>query len=144
MPTYALNGQDHFRFSRPIAKNVILFVGDGMGPDHRDAIRMHSVGLNEDLAMDLAFTGSAGSFQTDSGTAATAMATGVKTTKRTIGMNPDGKGSDEQFTIDWTTGGHTGGHVLLTAEGPGAQYLTGEYENTYIFNVIRHAMRLRR
>ncbi|MGB3892591.1 MAG: alkaline phosphatase, partial [Priestia megaterium] len=62
------------------AKNVILFVGDGMGTDHRDAIRLAAVGANGKLAMDdmpavgRVHTSSGNSFVTDSAAAATAMA----------------------------------------------------------------------
>ncbi|HEX5848532.1 MAG TPA: alkaline phosphatase, partial [Rubrobacter sp.] len=34
------------------AKNVIIFVGDGMGTSHRDLIRYASVGQERQLAMD--------------------------------------------------------------------------------------------
>ncbi|MCQ1956770.1 alkaline phosphatase [Arthrobacter sp. zg-Y826] len=53
----------------------------------------------------------------------------------------DVAGSDQQFQIDWTTGGHTGDDVPLTAMGPGAEMLTGVYENTNIFDVMVSVMR---
>ncbi|MCC9145278.1 MULTISPECIES: alkaline phosphatase [unclassified Arthrobacter] len=49
--------------------------------------------------------------------------------------------SDQQFQIDWTTGGHTGDDVPLTAMGPGSEMLTGVYENTRIFDVMVSVMR---
>lgn len=49
--------------------------------------------------------------------------------------------SEQTFTIDWTTTGHTGVDVPLTAMGPGADKLTGVYENTHIHDVIVQAMR---
>ena len=50
-------------------------------------------------------------------------------------------GSDQQFLVDWTTGGHSALDVPLTAYGPGAQLLTGVYENTAIFDVMTQVMR---
>ena len=41
--------------------------------------------------------------------------------------------SDYQFTLDWTTTGHTGVRVPLTATGPGSELLAGYYENTDVF-----------
>src|SRR6185312_1293129 len=76
------------------AKNVILFVGDGMGTDHRDAIRLAAVGANGKLAMDdmpavgRVHTSSGNSFVTDS---AAAMASGVKSYNGAIGVNMKGK-----------------------------------------------------
>ncbi|QCB93003.1 alkaline phosphatase [Cellulomonas shaoxiangyii] len=53
-------------------------------------------------------------------------------------------GSDLQFTVDWTTGGHTGASTPLTAEGPGADRLARSQDNTDVFGVLRDAMRGRR
>ncbi|WP_432534092.1 alkaline phosphatase [Kineococcus arenarius] len=49
-------------------------------------------------------------------------------------------GRDEQFTVDWTTSGHTGVDVPLTAYGPGSELFTGTYENTYVHDAILAAM----
>lgn len=49
--------------------------------------------------------------------------------------------SNQQFMVDWTTGGHTALDVPLTAMGPGSEQLTGVYENTRIFDVMVEAMR---
>ncbi|MCK1995151.1 alkaline phosphatase [Peribacillus muralis] len=79
------------------AKNVILFVGDGMGTDHRDAIRLATVGTNSKLAMDdmpvegRVHTSSGSSFVTDSAAAATAIASGVKSYNGAVGVNMKGK-----------------------------------------------------
>jgi alkaline phosphatase len=76
--------------SRP--RNIILFIGDGMGAAHRQAARLAAGGQ---LAMDRLpvqggfYTGSANSAVTDSAAAATAMATGVKTYNGLLGMSPD-------------------------------------------------------
>ncbi|MGW9019832.1 alkaline phosphatase, partial [Priestia megaterium] len=79
------------------AKNVILFVGDGMGTDHRDVIRLATVGTNGKLAMDdmpvegRVHTSSGSSFVTDSAAAATAIASGVKSYNGAVGVNMKGK-----------------------------------------------------
>ena len=77
----------------PSAQNVILMVGDGMGPGQREAIRLSLVGLTGELEMDSmpsvgrVHTNSADpeTFVTDSAAAATAMSTGVKTYNGAIG-----------------------------------------------------------
>ncbi len=80
---------DH-KVSRP--RNIILFIGDGMGAAHRQAARLAA---GNELAMDRLpvrgrlNTGSADSAVTDSAAAATAIATGVKTDNGLIGMSPD-------------------------------------------------------
>lgn len=84
---------------KPQVKNVILMVGDGMGKAQRDAIRLSSVGLQGETAMDaMPYIGSVHTnsadpeeFVTDSAAAATAMATGVKTYNGAIGMDTDKK-----------------------------------------------------
>jgi alkaline phosphatase len=52
-------------------------------------------------------------------------------------------GSDLQFVVDWTTGGHTGESTPLTAEGPGARALARVQKNTDVHDAILTAMRLR-
>ncbi|MGB2851718.1 MAG: alkaline phosphatase [Solirubrobacterales bacterium] len=44
-------------------------------------------------------------------------------------------GSSDQFKVDWTTPGHTGQMVPLTASGPSAERLSGIHDNTYIHEV---------
>ncbi|MBB6735633.1 alkaline phosphatase [Cohnella zeiphila] len=78
------------------AKNVILFVGDGMGAAQREAIRLSTVGLKGQLAMDdmpysaLIHTSST-VHVTDSAAAATAFASGVKTYNGAIGVDANKK-----------------------------------------------------
>ena len=48
--------------------------------------------------------------------------------------------SDFEFMVDWTTTGHTNVDVPLTAMGPGSQRLTGYYENTFVYEVMRDAL----
>jgi alkaline phosphatase len=49
---------------------------------------------------------------------------------------PDGK----SFYVNWTTDYHTAADVPVTAMGPGAEMLSGSYENTYIFEVMYSAL----
>ena len=80
-------------FGEEEAKNVILIVGDGMGAAQRDAVQLASVGVHENLVMDslphvgLVGTNPAGQPITDSAAAATAMASGVKTTNVKVGLD---------------------------------------------------------
>ncbi|GIE36875.1 alkaline phosphatase [Actinoplanes italicus] len=47
------------------------------------------------------------------------------------------KGSGFSFVIDWTTTGHTGQDVPVTAYGPFADRFTGKHPNTHVFKVLR-------
>ena len=47
------------------------------------------------------------------------------------------EGSEHIFTTDWTTPGHTGVPVPLTAAGPGSAQLGGLHDNTDVFEVAR-------
>lgn len=79
------------------AKNVVLVIGDGMGEAQREAIRLTSVGLKGELAMDrLPYSGSIRTAPddpeavvTDSAAGGTAIATGVKTYNEAVGVGPD-------------------------------------------------------
>ena len=82
------------------AKNVILFIGDGMSPAHRVAARILSKGISEGrargkLAMDdmpqMALVATAGieSIITDSANSASAYATGHKTAVNAMGVYAD-------------------------------------------------------
>ena len=48
--------------------------------------------------------------------------------------------SDYQMILDWTTTGHTGVDVPLTASGPGARNLVGNYENTEVYDVMAETL----
>jgi alkaline phosphatase len=84
----------------PQARNVILMIGDGMGPVHIEAARWAKAGCDLDayasvsLAMDrLEYSGTvstaaADAVVTDSAAAATALMTGVRTDKGVIGQDP--------------------------------------------------------
>ncbi|MGO4111008.1 alkaline phosphatase [Paenibacillus sp. YAF4_2] len=78
------------------AKNVVLFVGDGMGTAQRDAIRLATVGETGQLAMDsMPYVGlihtSSTTAITDSAASATAYASGVKTYNGAIGVDANKK-----------------------------------------------------
>ncbi len=81
------------------AKNIILFIGDGMGSGQRTAARLVSVGYTGKLSMDdmpvsgSVITSSADNAITDSAAAATAMATGVKTDNGVVALSPTILGS---------------------------------------------------
>jgi len=82
--------------SSPKTKNVILFVGDGMGAAQREAVRLATVGEKGNLAMDaMPYTGlihtSSTVPVTDSAAAATAFASGVKTYNGAIGVDANKK-----------------------------------------------------
>ena len=51
--------------------------------------------------------------------------------------------SNNQFMIDWTTNGHGGGTVPLTATGAESELFKGTYENTHIFDALKQAMGLK-
>ena len=75
------------------AKNIILFIGDGMGREHIKAARWVTLGEDGLLSVDnmptsgWSRTRSANSPVTDSAAAATAMATGVKTNNGFISLD---------------------------------------------------------
>jgi alkaline phosphatase len=72
------------------ANNVILFIGDGMGPSVVSATRIQYGKLGWDDFPHSAFvmTKSADNHVTDSAAAATAMASGVKTDNDVLGLGP--------------------------------------------------------
>jgi alkaline phosphatase len=107
------------------ARNVILVVGDGLGPAHRDAIQLATVGPYERLAMDsLPYAGMAGTnsvesddpptFVTDSAAAATSLASGIKTFNGAIGVDPDGRTVPTVLERARTAGKATG--VVTTSQ----------------------------
>jgi len=76
---------------------ILLFIGDGMGAEHRRAGQFAALGEVRRLAMDSLpvsgwlVTDSYGGTAPDSGAAATALGTGVLTTIDSIGVDPAGK-----------------------------------------------------
>ena len=78
-------------------KNVILIIGDGMGPndialaeEHVEGVYDYGTVLNLIPNHGLSTTHSASDAITDSAAAATALSTGTKTNNGTIGKDPDG------------------------------------------------------
>lgn len=75
------------------SRNLILFIGDGMGPEHREAGQLFSVGQDGSLMMDSLpvsgwiHTSSLGGVLTDSAAGATALATGVKSYNDVVSMS---------------------------------------------------------
>jgi alkaline phosphatase len=51
-------------------------------------------------------------------------------------------GSPLTIALDWTTTGHTGVPVPVTAEGPGAERFTGQHPNTLVHDVVSKALGL--
>jgi len=110
------------------AKAIILFVGDGMGDEHRKAGRWASVGQSGQLAMDdLPYhgwlqTASADNPITDSAASATAMATGLKTDNGHISIDPDEAILETILEIAETRGMATGlvTTVQISHATPGA------------------------
>ncbi len=84
------------KFETP--KNVILIIGDGMGPNDLEVTSLYSedmfefgLVLNQIQNQGLCTTHSADSNITDSAASGTALATGVKTNNGTIAKDPQGK-----------------------------------------------------
>lgn len=80
-----------------IARNVILFIGDGMGPVQRQVARLsngrHGLAMDSLPVIGLVHTSCADPTVdvTDSAAAATALATGTKTNNGVVGLGPDGR-----------------------------------------------------
>ena len=79
------------------AKNVILFIGDGMGPSQVSLTRLSIGGTNHRLSFEnfpitgIVFNHSAQNLYTDSAAAATAWAAGVKTKNGYLSVDPEKK-----------------------------------------------------
>lgn len=83
------------KFTTP--KNIIVIIGDGMGPnditlaeEHADGVYDFGLVLNKIKNHGLATTHSASDEVTDSAASGTALATGVKTNNSYIGKDPNG------------------------------------------------------
>jgi alkaline phosphatase len=89
-----------FLFASAFASNnIILFIGDGMGPSVVTASRIHYKELAWDKFPHSAFvtTKSNDNHVTDSAAAATAMASGVKTDNEVLGYGPQKNGKREKL-----------------------------------------------
>jgi alkaline phosphatase len=49
-------------------------------------------------------------------------------------------GTDLEFTVDWTTGGHTGEATPITAQGPGARLFGEAQQNVDVYDDVLRAM----
>lgn len=76
---------------RPVAKNVIFLIGDGMGVSHVTSTMLEAGPLAIERAHNVALTTtrSADNLITDSAAAGTALATGYKTYNNAIGVDAD-------------------------------------------------------
>lgn len=87
------------------AKNIILLIGDGMGPSQVTLGRLAGAGVHEGLELEkvpyvgIVKTAPANALVTDSAAAATAMSTGRKTKNGVIGQAPDG--TDLEVMAEW-------------------------------------------
>ncbi|MDB9813087.1 alkaline phosphatase [Gammaproteobacteria bacterium] len=78
-------------------KNIILFIGDGMGPNQVALARLSKGGVNHRLSFEnfpvtgIVLNHSAQNLYTDSAAAATAWAAGVKTNNGYLSLDPDHK-----------------------------------------------------
>ncbi|HAK95079.1 MAG TPA: hypothetical protein DCM87_08780, partial [Planctomycetes bacterium] len=88
-------------------KNIILLIGDGMGPEQVKAAGMYATGIAGSLDFEgLPFKGvvttySANNAVTDSAAAGTAIATGVKVNNYVISMASPGDGSELQTLLEY-------------------------------------------
>jgi len=93
-------------------RNVILLIGDGMGPGQLTAAEI--VNGNDSLAilslpyMSMVTTYSASNYVTDSAASATALATGYKTNNLAISMSPEGENFITVVEVAETLGMSTG------------------------------------
>lgn len=92
-------------------RNIIVVIGDGMGATHftvLDRIRGEESTLRRFASSALVTTHSASSLVTDSGAAATAMASGVKTTNGALSVTPEGEPVETVLEIAQKRGMMTG------------------------------------
>lgn len=50
------------------------------------------------------------------------------------------EGSTHLFELDWSTSSHTAVDVPITATGPGAERLSGVYDNTHVYEVMKESL----
>ncbi|XP_023949953.2 alkaline phosphatase isoform X2 [Bicyclus anynana] len=89
-----------------VAKNVILFIGDGMGPNTVTATRIYKGGESHRLAYEmfphvgLLKTYSADKMVPDSASTATALLCGVKVNQNTVGVDSSAKHKDCKASLN--------------------------------------------
>lgn len=94
-----------------IPKNVILIVGDGMGPAHVTAAKLTIEGafrMGEMPVAGMVSTRSANDVVTDSAAAASALATGAKVNQEVVSIDPSGKALETVLEIAERAGKATG------------------------------------
>jgi alkaline phosphatase len=89
-------------------KNIIIFIGDGMGPEHQKAASMYSTGSENKLFFEASFpyktsvtTRSANNPTTDSAAAGTAIATGYKVNNGVVSMAIPGDGRNLETLLEY-------------------------------------------
>ena len=103
------------------AKNVILMIGDGMGPNQIRAgelLRGEPLAMQQFPYMTKVETRSHNATVTDSAAAATALATGVRTNNGVVGKNPAGENLETIVDIAASLGKRTG--IIATEDLWGA------------------------
>ena len=103
------------------AKNLILMIGDGMGPNQIRAgelLRGEPLAMQEFPYMTKVETRSYNATVTDSAAAATALATGVRTNNGMVGKNPAGENLETIVDIAASLGKRTG--IIATEDLWGA------------------------
>lgn len=102
IPVYAVNDVQASQYNERKAPSnspiyIIIYIGDGMGAEHRKAAGWVSQGMDGSLVMDtlpaqgLSQTASASSEITDSAAGGTAIATGTRTNNGIIALSPEGE-----------------------------------------------------
>lgn len=104
----------------PRARNVVLFIGDGMGIGHVSAasdLLAHpgaSLAMTDTAYLALVRTWTTDDLATDSAASGTALATGFKTRKKAVGVLEDGTAVRNLFEVARGSGLATG---LITTSG---------------------------
>lgn len=115
LPPSLLQAQEAYPLlpNRPV-RNIILFIGDGMGLGQITAGRIHSTGgvgklnIEKMPVVGLLHTQSVDNLITDSAAGATALACGVKTANGMVGVLPDGSAVESILEAVRDRGGSTG------------------------------------
>jgi len=102
-------------------KNIILFIGDGMGYQHIQAASYFATGKSDNLSFSNfpctaeVCTASASSSITDSAASGTAMACGIKVENGVLGLRIPGDGAEVETLLEYASGiGKSTGVVTTT------------------------------
>lgn len=108
-------------FDPPYPKNIILFIGDGMGAEQIKAASFFRTGIADTLSFSdfpvsgEVITASASSSITDSAAAATAMATGIKVDNGVLSVRVPGDGSEAETLLEIADTAGKGTGLVTTA-----------------------------